>query len=82
MKAYCCATGECAWSWPASLRYVRCCGNACAHPCARGGVLHDTREQSRTTVNPMLFLFCYIKTKSKQKCTTDVSFQRRRNKRF
>lgn len=56
MKAYCCATGECAWSWPASLRYVRCCGNACAHPCARGGVLHDTREQSRTTVNPMLFL--------------------------
>lgn len=33
---YCCATGECVWSPPASHGYVRCCGNACAHPCARG----------------------------------------------
>ncbi len=33
---YCCVTGESVCGARLRHAYVRCCGNACAHPCARG----------------------------------------------
>lgn len=61
-REYCCVTGECVSSPPASHGYVRCCGNACAHPCARGVYcMIPLRNRARHAVYTVTYIYNHFK---------------------